>query len=124
MPLDRPRRPFSTNDQVAGPNQEALQTLIQQGRQLGVDVQFIPTQRLDPNTPLRGGIGSSASVYTNTVGASESFQQTAAAARANNWAANYPDFIDLHVIEVPQTIGDESVWLRIAGKDCLLTRQP
>lgn len=109
---------FSTNGDVAGPNQEALQKMVEQGRQLGVDIQFIPTDRLDPASPLRGGIQSSASVYTNTLGASDSFQETAVQARANNWEANYPELIDVHVTEVPQKIGDESIWLRIAGKDC------
>lgn len=122
--LDAGAPAFSTNEDLAGANQEALRKLVDQGRQLGVDVQFIPTQRLDPASPVRGGIQSSASVYTSTLGASESFRETAAGARANNWAANYPDLIDLHVTEVPQTIGDESIWLRIAGKDCLPSPAP
>ncbi len=122
--LDAAAPAFSTNEDVAGSNQDALAKMVNQGRQLGVDVQFIPTDRLDPNSPLRGGIQSSASVYTNTLGASESFQDTAAQARANDWAANYPDLIDVTVREVPQTFGDESVWLRIAGKDCQPSPSP
>ena len=56
--------------------------------------------------------------YTATrLGASQSFQDTAAQARANNWAANYPDFQDIHVTEVQHTFGDESLWLRIDGKE-------
>jgi len=116
--LDAAAPAFSTNDDIAGQNQAVLQKLVEQGRQLGVDVQFLPTDRLDPASPLRGGIQSSASVYTNTLGASESFQETVTQARANDWEANFPDLVDVHVTEVPQTIGDESIWLRIAGKDC------
>jgi hypothetical protein len=106
---------FSTDEDVAGPNTNQLQTLLQQGRQLGVDVQFIPTDRLDPSSPVRGGIQSSASVYTNTLGASMSFGATAVQARANDWQANYPDMQGLQVTEVQQKFGDESVWLRITG---------
>jgi hypothetical protein len=108
---------FSTNEQVAGPNIDVMQKLVDEGRQLGVDVQFIPTDKLDPNSPLRGGIQSSASVYTNPNGASLSFNDTATQARANDWAANYPSLQNLQVTEVQETIGDESLWLRIAGVD-------
>ncbi len=116
--LDASAPIFSTNEDVAGANVAQLQTLVNEGRQLGVDVQFIPTDRLAANSPVRGGIQSSASVYTNTVGATQSFQDTVTQARANNWAANYPDFQDLHVTEVPTRFGDESIWLRIEGKEC------
>jgi hypothetical protein len=122
--LDGTSPTFSTNVDVAGSNQAALQKLVEQGRQLGVDVQFIPTERLDPNSPLRGGIQTSASVYTNTLGASQSFQDTAAQARANNWQANYPDILNMQVTEVQRPIGDEFIWLRLAGKDCLPTPSP
>jgi hypothetical protein len=115
--LDGSGPTFSTDEDVAGPNVQALQTMVQEGRQLGVDVQFIPTDRLDPNSPLRGGVQSSASVYTNANGASQSFNDTASQARANDWAANYPDLQNLQVTTVPQTIGDESLWLRIVGVD-------
>jgi hypothetical protein len=115
---------FSTNQDVAGENNDVMQTLIKEGRQLGVDVQFIPTDRLDPASPLRGGVQTSASVYADMLGASQSFQDTAAQARANNWAANYPDFQDLHVTEVQHKFGDESLWLRIDGKQCPSTETP
>jgi hypothetical protein len=122
--LDGTSPTFSTNLDVAGSNPDALQKLVEQGRQLGVDVQYIPTERLDPNSPLRGGIQTSASVYTNTNGASQSFQDTAAQARANDWQANYPDMLDLQVTEVQHPIGDASIWLRLAGKDCLPSPVP
>ncbi len=122
--LDGTSPTFSTNVDVAGSSQDVLQKLVEQGRQLGADVQYFPTERLDPNSPLRGGIETSASVYTNTLGASQSFQDTAAQARANNWQANYPDMLDLQVTEVPRPIGDESIWLRLAGKDCLPSPMP
>jgi hypothetical protein len=115
--LDASAPSFSTNQDVAGSNVQALQTMLDQGRQLGVDSQFIPTDRLDPNSPLKGGIQSSASVYIDTLGASRSFQDTAAQARANNWQANYPDLLDLTVTEVPRSFGDDSLWLRIEGKE-------
>jgi hypothetical protein len=115
---------FTTNVDLAGSSQGALQKLVDQGRQLGADVQYIPTQRLDPNSPLQGGIETSASVYTNTLGASQSFRDTAAQARANNWQANYPAMLDMQVTEVQRPIGDESIWLRLAGKDCLPTPSP
>lgn len=116
---------FSTNEDVAGQNVDQLQTLVQQGRQLGVDVQFIPTDRLDPSSPFRGGIQSSASVYTNSVGASTSFQATTVQARAHDWQANYPDMQGLQVTEVQQKFGDESLWLRITGsQSCQAAETP
>lgn len=122
--LDGSAPVFSTNADVAGSNTSQLQTLVNEGRQLGVDVQFIPTDRLAADSPLRGGIQSSASVYTNALGATQSFQDTATQARTNNWAANYPDFQDLHVTEVQHKFGDESLWLRIDGKQCSSTETP
>jgi hypothetical protein len=95
-----------------------LQTLVQEGRQLGVDVQFVPTNRLDSASPIKGGIQSSASVYTNVLGATQSYDDTANQARANNWQANYPALRDLRVTTVQETVGDESLWLRISGVEC------
>jgi hypothetical protein len=115
---------FSTNEDIAGLSAEVMQTLVQQGRQLGVDVQFLPTDRLDPASPLRGGIQSSASVYMNSLGATETYQKTVSDARANNWEANYPDILDMKVTEVPRLFGDESLWLRLAGKDCVTNALP
>jgi hypothetical protein len=115
--LDGSAPSFSTDEDVAGDNAQAMATLLDEGRQLGVDTQFIPTDRLDPNSPLKGGVQSSASVYLTALGASRSFQDTAAQARANNWQAGYPDFQDLTVTEVNRPLGDESLWLRIAGKE-------
>lgn len=106
---------FSTNDDIAHGDQTQLATLAAVGRQLGADVQFIPTDRLDPDSPLRGGLESSASVYTTDDGASQTFRDTAEQARQNDWEANYPSIANLEVHEMPQTFGDESVWLRISG---------
>jgi len=117
--LDAGAPAFSTNQDIAGTDQQALQQLVEQGRQLGVDVTFLPTPRLDPASPIRGGIQNSASVYTSSLGAGDSFRQTEAAARGNNWQANHPEMLELKVTEVPVTFGDESIWLRLAGKDCL-----
>jgi hypothetical protein len=113
--LDSGAPDFSTNEDLAGSDLEMLDHLVQVGRQLGVDVQYIPTDRLDPSSPLRGGLQSAASAYVSEIGASETFRETADLARANDWEANYPDIPDLHVIEVEHKIGDESLWLRITG---------
>lgn len=106
---------FATNEDLARGDAEALQRLIDVGRQLGVDVQFIPTDRLDNQVPLRG-LQSSASVYTRVDGASQTFSETATEARAIDWAAGYPELEDLQVIEVDQPIADESLWLRVHGQ--------
>lgn len=109
---------FSTNADLAGPYPEVLQKLKDQGRLLGVDVQYIPTAQLDPDSPLKGGVQTSASAYAEATGASESFQETAEEARNNDWQANYPNIEDLQVTEIERPIGDESLWLRISGTEC------
>lgn len=106
---------FATNEELAGPNLEELQRLIDVGRQLGVDVQFIPTDRLDESTPLRG-LQSSASVYTREAGASQTFRETADQARGVDWVGGYPELEDGQVTQVDQKLGDESLWLRITGQ--------
>jgi hypothetical protein len=106
---------FSTNDDIAHGNQDVLAGLVQVGRQLGVDITFIPTDRLDPNSPLRGGVESSASVYLDSTGASQTFRDTAEQARTNDWASNYPEITDLKATELQHTIGDESAWIRLSG---------
>jgi hypothetical protein len=116
--LDAGSPSFTTNDQLASGNPDTLAKLVAQGRQLGADVTFIPTDRLDPSSPLKGGIESAASVYTNDSGASQSYAETAAGARTNDWKANYPSVIDATVTEVQQKLGDESLWIRVSGKDC------
>jgi hypothetical protein len=116
---------FSTNEDLAGSDQDMLAHLVEVGRQLGVDVQFIPTDRLDPSSPLRGGLQSTASAYTGESGASQTFRETADQARANDWQANYPSIPDLRVIEIEEDIGDESLWLRITGTaECTVAVTP
>lgn len=123
--LDSGAPDFSTNEDLAGSDLEMLARLIEVGRQLGVDVQFIPTDRLADDNPLRGGLQSSASVYITENGASETFRETAGQARANDWEANYPNIPDLRVTEIEQDIGDESLWLRITGKaECTFVTTP
>lgn len=123
--LDSGAPDFSTNEDLAGSDLEMLAHLIEVGRQLGVDVQFIPTDRLEDDNPLRGGLQSTASVYTSEGGASQTFRETADEARANDWEANYPSIPDLHVTEIEQSIGDESLWLRITGKaECTFVTTP
>lgn len=123
--LDSGAPDFVTNDELAGSDQEMLARLVQVGRQLAVDVQFIPTDRLDPESPLRGGLQSTASVYTTANGASQTFRETADQALANDWEANYPNIPELRVTEIEQKIGDESLWLRITGKaECTFIETP
>ena len=106
---------FSTNADVAGPNQREFDRLTQLGRLLGVDLTFIPTESLPANEVVRGGIQNSASVYENEFGATSSFQETSIQARATDWTASYDNLTDIQVVEVPQTVGDESLWIRISG---------
>lgn len=105
---------FSTNDDLAA-DSERLATIIATGRRLGVDVQFIPTDQLDPDYPVRGGIQSAASIYESPLGASETFLEAVGDARANDWAANYPSLTDVTVTEISRDVGEESVWLRVSG---------
>ena len=105
---------YSTNAQLAADDQD-LERIEATGRLLGVDVQYVTTDDLDPLSPLRGGIQTSASVYTVSGSASETFNETVAAARANDWPANYPNLDDVRVIEIDRQIGDESLWLRVVG---------
>jgi hypothetical protein len=106
---------FQTNEEFAGSDFEMLQRLIELGRQLSVDVQYIPTDRLDEATPLRG-LQSSASAYTEPEGASESYQEVAAQASAVDWVAGYPELQDAQVRQVDESLGDESLWFRISGQ--------
>jgi hypothetical protein len=102
-----------------------LQQLIDVGRLLSVDLQYIPTDRLDPASPIRGGLQTTASAYTTEEGASQTYRETEAQARANDWAANYPDIPDILVEDVEQPIGDESLWLRISGTaECTFISTP
>jgi hypothetical protein len=108
---------YSTNEQLAGSSEEELQRLNLLGRQLGVDLTFIPTAEIPMDTPGRGGIQNSASVYTNVPGASETFKTRIQAARTNDWAANYADLNDVKAAELQRPLGDESVWVRVTGLD-------
>jgi len=108
---------FSTNEDLAGPSQEELARLTALGRQLGVDLTFIPTEQLPENVPVRGGIQNSASLYTNPNGASESYRLTEQEARTTDWKTLYDDLTDINVNEVDITVGDESYWFRITGFD-------
>lgn len=117
---------FSTNGDVAGSFPEELERLQELGRLLGVDYTFIPTETLPESVPLRGGIQNSASVYISATGASESFLETVAQARANDWELGYPELDDFNVVELDRPVGDESLWLRITGiqSDCIIETPP
>ncbi len=108
---------YSTNEQVAGPSQEELDRLNGLGRQLGVDLTFVPVADVPADSPARGGIQNSASVYLDPEGASQAFKTRSEAARTNDWPANYQDLDDVQTAEVASGVGDESYWLRITGLD-------
>jgi len=115
---------FTTNEELAGADQAELQRLMDLGRQLGVDVQFIPTGNLEEGSPLRG-LQSSARVYTSDSGARQTFQETASQSRAHDWAADYPELEDAQSAEMPQQVGDESLWIRITGQQgCTFIASP
>jgi len=114
---------FSTNEQLAQTPEE-LARLNQLGRLLGVDLSFVPSPDLPDDSPLRGGVQSAASVYTNPDGASTTFNEIVAAARSTDWAQSYQELTDVQVRELDQTVGDESVWLRITGIDTCIIETP
>jgi hypothetical protein len=113
--LDAGSPDFATNEDLAQGDQAALQRLIDVGRQLGVDVQFIPTDRLDETNPLRG-VQSSASVYTTGDGSTQTYRETADQARAVDWAKGYPELGDVQATEIHEDIADESLWIRVTGQ--------
>ena len=108
---------FSSNEDMAGPSVEELLRLAEIGRLMGVDLTFIPTSALAEDSPVRGGIQNSASVYGDALGASQSFQETAAEVRLTDWGPSYKDLTGLGVNEIDRQIGDESIWIRITGFD-------
>jgi len=108
---------FSTNEDLSGPNIAELQRLIDLGRLMGVDLTFIPTAALPEDDPVRGGIQNSASVYDDSFGAGQSFQETVAEVRLTDWSLTYRDLTDLGVNEIDRQVGDESIWIRISGFD-------
>jgi hypothetical protein len=115
---------FSDNSQVAGPNQAELERLNTLGRQLGVDLTFVPTDSLADDEPVRGGIQNSASVYTNEDGASQTFRETVDSVRATDWQQSYPDLSEFDVRELDITVGDESIWLRVTGTETCVAQTP
>jgi hypothetical protein len=108
---------YSTNEQLAGSSEEELARLERLGRQLGVDLTFVPVSDVAVDSPARGGIQNSASVYVDNAGAASAFDVRSEAARTNDWPANYTDLTDVKVAQVDQVIGDETYWLRITGLD-------
>lgn len=108
---------YSTNEQLAGPSEEELARLRRLGRQLGVDLTFVPVSDVAADSPARGGIQNSASVYVDNAGAASAFSVRSEAARTNDWPANYTDLTDVKVAQVDRVIGDETYWLRVTGLD-------
>ncbi len=118
--LQRSSLIFSTNEELSqgAPDEAAeLARLEELGRQLGVEVAFVP---LDPGTvssPVRGGIQNSVSAYLAAEGAGRSLQEGVAEARQNDWESLYGDLTEISVEELPRDVGDESVWFRVIGRD-------
>jgi hypothetical protein len=112
---------FSTNRDVADalldPDAE-LAKLERWGRRLGYDVQFEPGVDAPVDLPLQG-LQNTASLYTTSQGASDSFAEGIRDARETDWPALYPGIADLNVQEVEDVEGvrlaDEAVWFRISG---------
>ena len=111
---------FSTNEDLSqGALDEAaeLARLEELGRQLGVEVGFVPLDPGSASTPVRGGIQNSFSAYLSADGAGDSLEAGIAEARQNDWPALYSDLSDVTVEELPREVGDESVWFRVVGRD-------
>ncbi len=116
---------FSTNEQVAGSSEEELNRLNLIGRLLGVDLTFLPAGEIPEDTPGRGGIQNSVSVYTGIDGAQEAFRTRAEAARTNDWRANYAELDEVTVTELQRPLGDESLWIRVTGlQECEIDVPP
>ena len=118
--LQRSALIFSTNEELAdsAPDGAAeLARLEELGRQLGVEVAFVPLSAGAASSPVRGGIQNSVSAYLAADGAGQSLQQGVAEARQNDWPALYSDLTDLSIEELPRDVGDESVWFRVIGLD-------
>ncbi len=118
--LQRSSLIFSTNDELSqgAPDEAAeLARLEELGRQLGVEVAFVPLDPGSASSPVRGGIQNSVSAYVAADGAGQSLQQGVAEARQNDWPALYTDLTDVSVEELPRDVGDDSVWFRVIGRD-------
>jgi len=118
--LQRSSLIFSTNEELSqgAPDEAAeLARLEELGRQLGVEVAFVPLDPGSASSPVRGGIQNSVSAYMAADGAGQSLQQGVAEARQNDWEALYGDLTEVSVEELPRDVGDESVWFRVIGRD-------
>lgn len=116
--LQRSSLTFSSNEDLADSAQDPeaeLAKLEQLGRQLGVDVAFLPDANTD--SPVKGGIQSSVSIYQTADGASQSLQESIAEARQTDWEVRYPELTRVRDVEITRPIGDESAWFRITGRD-------
>ena len=111
---------YSTNQDLARSDidsQAKLAKLDGWGRLLGVDTSFLPLDDLPADVPVRGGIQNSVSVYLNAQGAGQSLQEDIQKARQADWKQSYADLKDVAVVELPRSVGDESVWFRVTGLD-------
>lgn len=117
--LERAGVSFSTNEDVAqaASDQEAeLARLEGWGRQLGIDVSFVPGTDAPPDLPVHG-IQNSVTLYTAPDGASQSFRRAVEEARQADWLKRYPDLTEVEMEETNREVGDESVWFRVTGLD-------
>ena len=111
---------FSTNDDLSqgAPDEAAeLLRLEELGREMGVEVGFVPLDQGSAASPVRGGVQNSVSAYESADGAGQSLQTGIDEARQYDWPALYGDLTDVTVEELPRNVGDESVWFRVIGLD-------
>lgn len=103
--------------QAAANPEEELARLESWGRLFGYDVVFVPGPDSSPDLTVMG-VNSTASIYVTPEGASASLADDVQAARSQDWAASYPELIDLDVQEIkrPQ-LADEVFWIRITGHE-------
>ena len=107
---------FADNDQAAsglggGPTKEQLEAL---GRILGYSSDF---QTGEPNpATFTTALSTQATLYEEAVGASESFTDRVARARAADWQASHSDLAEFQQEELVRELPvDDSYWVHLTG---------
>jgi hypothetical protein len=108
---------FSTNEEVAGAGDDAVEVLAQLtewGRVLGHGVVYSADDTEATGALL---VDSTVSLYQSDVGAASSFADAVTTARTTDWSATVgAEATDVQVEEVPSLdVGDEMLWMRITG---------
>lgn len=104
---------FTTNEELALGDDERLAKLEEQGRVLGYAVTFTRGDVSATTAPFFG-VESTASLYETDSGASGSFAQAVAEARATDWESIL-GFGETKVEEIERSIADETLWIRVTG---------